>query len=40
MIAQVKKRSEELARGVNLRSDGDKIKFDHRWVLITAKKVS
>jgi hypothetical protein len=29
-----------LTAGVNLRSDGDKIKFGHRWVLITAKKVS
>ncbi len=26
--------------GVNLRIYGDKVKFDHRWVLITAEKVS
>jgi ubiquinone/menaquinone biosynthesis C-methylase UbiE len=25
--------------GVNLRVDGDKVKFDHRWLLVTAKKL-
>jgi SAM-dependent methyltransferase len=29
-----------MTTGVNLRIDGDKVKFDHRWVLITAEKVS
>jgi SAM-dependent methyltransferase len=29
-----------LTAGVNLRVAGGKVKFDHRWVLVTAEKVS
>jgi hypothetical protein len=29
-----------LTAGVNLRVEGDKVKFDHRWILVTAEKVS
>ncbi len=29
-----------LAAGVNLRVEDDNVKFDHRWVLVTAVKVS
>ena len=29
-----------LTAGVNLRVEGDDVKFDHRWVLVTAEKVS
>ena len=28
-----------LTAGVNLRVEGDDVKFDHRWVLVTAEKV-
>jgi ubiquinone/menaquinone biosynthesis C-methylase UbiE len=28
-----------ITAGINLRMDGCKIKFDHRWVLITAEKL-
>jgi 2-polyprenyl-3-methyl-5-hydroxy-6-metoxy-1,4-benzoquinol methylase len=26
--------------GINLRIDGDEVKFDHKWILITAEKIS